>query len=110
MDLQQSNSLPFDTPIALKVKDFIAIIVTKYAKTTIEFFKKPVDESTNRMSLQSKITKLTCIRHSHLTRSSKSLMFTVPFIKSTKLPQSLYQGVKTWNSIPHINLLLCLQN
>ena len=33
---------------------------------------------------------------------SHYLMLTIPFMKSTKLQQSfLYQGVKTWNFIPH---------
>ena len=42
-----------------------------------------------------------CLRHSHRTRNSTSLLFTVPLTKSTKLQQSfLYQGVKIWNSIP----------
>ena len=42
------------------------------------------------------------VRHSCPTRSSTSLMLTIPFMKSTKLQQLfLYQGVKTWNSIPH---------
>ena len=46
-----------------------------------------------------------CLRHSRFTRSSKSVMFTVPLMKSTKLQQSfLYQGVKRWNSILHIKL------
>ena len=36
-----------------------------------------------------------CLRHSHRTRNSTSLLFTVPLTKSTKLQQSfLYQGVK----------------
>ena len=52
-----------------------------------------------------KLTKFftkSCVRHTRLTCSSMSLMFTVPLMKSTKLQQSfLYQGVKTWNSIPH---------
>ena len=35
------------------------------------------------------------IRHSRLTRSSESLMFTVPLMKSTKLQQSSYiKGLK----------------
>ena len=42
------------------------------------------------------------VRHSRPTRCSSSLMFTIPLTKTTKLQQSfLYQGVKTWNSIPH---------
>ena len=42
------------------------------------------------------------VRHSRPTRSSTFLMFTIPFMKSTKLqPSFLYQSVKTWNSIPH---------
>ena len=42
------------------------------------------------------------VRHSRPTCCSTSLMFTIPFMKSTKLQQSfLYQDVKTWNSIPH---------
>ena len=42
------------------------------------------------------------VRHSRPTRCSTSLMFTIPFMKSTKLQQSfLYQVVKTWNFIPH---------
>ena len=41
------------------------------------------------------------VTHSRPTRSSTSLMLTLPFMKSTKLQQSfLYLGVKTWNSIP----------
>ena len=41
-------------------------------------------------------------RHSRPTRCSSSLMFTIPLMKTTKMQQSfLYQGVKTWNSIPH---------
>ena len=35
------------------------------------------------------------VRHSRSTRSSTSLMLTIPFLKSTKLQQSfLYQSVK----------------
>ena len=42
------------------------------------------------------------VSHSHPTRCSSSVMFAIPFMKSTNLQQSfLYQGVKTWNSIPH---------
>ena len=42
------------------------------------------------------------VRHFRPTRCSTSLMFTIPFMKITKLQQSfLYQGVKTWNSIHH---------
>ena len=42
------------------------------------------------------------VRHSCPTRCFSFLMFTIPLRKSTKLQQSfLYQGVKTWNSIPH---------
>ena len=41
-------------------------------------------------------------RHSRRTRRSTFLMFTIPFMKSTKQQQSfLYQDVKTWNSISH---------
>ena len=42
------------------------------------------------------------VRHSRPTRCSSSHMLTIPLMKTTKLQQSfLYQGVKTWNSIPH---------
>ena len=42
------------------------------------------------------------VRHSRPTHCTSSLMFTIPLMKTTKLQQSfLYQGVKTWNSIPH---------
>ena len=43
------------------------------------------------------------VRHSCLTRSSTSLMLTIPLMKSTNLQRSfLNQGVKTSNSILHI--------
>ena len=43
------------------------------------------------------------VTHYRPTRCSTSLMFTIPLMKSTKLQQFFfYQGVKTWNSIPHI--------
>ena len=42
------------------------------------------------------------VRNSCPTRCSTSLMFTIQFMKSTKLQQSfLYQDVKTWNFIPY---------
>ena len=51
---------------------------------------------------KTKTSQKSNVRHSRPTWCSTSFIFTIPFMKSTKLQQSfLYQSVKTWNSIPH---------
>ena len=90
------NSSANSSYINLKVLKLNKLYLYEVGKIMCNLYHKQHPYNLNQYFSKSNV------RHSRPTRCSSSLMFTIPLMKTTKLQQSfLYQGVKTWNSIPH---------